>query len=174
MSAAAAQETQAAKMRRAILFLFCVATAYGQQKGGVNFGGSSGSGGALSGLSQGGPGGGGGGIGIQGGPGGPGGGGGIGLGGPGGPGGPSGGGESNIMFGGSSEEGGRPEGGAGIAGFGSQQGQLDLFTLLMRQIFLAYGADPLRLPKRPCRSAVSCVCQAPCTPTTRSCTACLM
>ncbi|KAH6939970.1 hypothetical protein HPB50_023000 [Hyalomma asiaticum] len=148
VGAAAAQETQAAKMRRAILFLFCVATAYGQQKGGVSIGGSSGPGGALSGLSQGGPsGGGGGGIGIQGGPGGPGGGGAIGLGGPGGPGGPSGGGESNIMFGGSSEEGGRPEGGAGIAGFGSQQGQLDLFTLLMRQIFLAYGADPLRLPE---------------------------
>ncbi|KAL1485735.1 hypothetical protein MTO96_009569 [Rhipicephalus appendiculatus] len=37
-------------------------------------------------------------------------------------------------------------GGAGLVGYLPGQGQLDLFTLLLRQIALAYGADPLKLP----------------------------
>ncbi|XP_037285147.2 uncharacterized protein LOC119178088 [Rhipicephalus microplus] len=38
------------------------------------------------------------------------------------------------------------EGGAGFVGYRSAPGQLDLFTLLLRQISVAYGADPLKLP----------------------------
>lgn len=38
-------------------------------------------------------------------------------------------------------------GGGGIVGFSTEHGGLDLFTLLLRQIFLAYGADPLKLPE---------------------------
>uniref|UniRef100_A0A6G5A4C8 Putative conserved secreted protein n=1 Tax=Rhipicephalus microplus TaxID=6941 RepID=A0A6G5A4C8_RHIMP len=149
-------------MRRAIFLLVCVASAYGQQKGaagGVVVGGGP-EGGSLSGISgpgngpsgmPGGPGGrmGGGGAepgiggtvpsGTSGGPGG------IGIG-PGGPGGPGGDGSPGIMFGEPDEQ-GEQEGGGDLIGFGPEHGQLDLFTLLVRQIFLAYGADPLTLPE---------------------------
>ncbi|KAL3248938.1 hypothetical protein MRX96_056270 [Rhipicephalus microplus] len=46
-----------------------------------------------------------------------------------------------IMFGEPDEQ-GEQEGGGDLIGFGPEHGQLDLFTLLVRQIFLAYGADP--------------------------------
>ncbi|XP_050043210.2 uncharacterized protein [Dermacentor andersoni] len=152
-------------MRSAILLLFCVATAYGQQKGGTignpSLGGLSrpgsgpnvigGAGPSAPGMqptfgegAEGGPGAtiGGSGVGpsVTGGPGmGAGGGGGIG------PGGPIGGSEPTEVFGENPE--GEIGGGGGIVGFGSDHGQLDLFTLLLRQIFLAYGADPLKLPE---------------------------
>ncbi|KAH7965472.1 hypothetical protein HPB49_008323 [Dermacentor silvarum] len=158
-------------MRSAILLLFCVATAYGQQKGGIvqgklNIGGPSGPGGpgpSLSGLSA--PGGGPNGIGgpgpnslgrqpgfgegAEGGPGATLGGAGVGPSLPAGsgigPGGPTGGSGPSEVFGEGPE--GEIAGGGGIVGFSTEHGGLDLFTLLLRQIFLAYGADPLKLPE---------------------------
>ncbi|KAH8010163.1 hypothetical protein HPB51_025598 [Rhipicephalus microplus] len=157
------------KMRRAIFLLVCVASAYGQQKGGVvgvSTGGGPGGGslgdvsgpgngpGGIPGMGSGGPSGSMGGGAGSGGmvPSGPSGGpGGVGIGpegpvGLGGPGGPGGNGSPGIMFGEPDEQ-GEQEGGGDLIGFGPEHGQLDLFTLLVRQIFLAYGADPLTLPE---------------------------
>lgn len=145
----------------AILLVLCLAGAYGQKGG-------------IQGQSQ--IGGGGGGIGIGGGGGGVGSEGNVGMGGSGGSGMIGGGGEGGIPGGGvggsiSNGIGGISGGGGGIGGIsgggggisggsggissggsiegligGGQQGGLDLFTLLTRQVILAYGMDPLMLP----------------------------
>uniref|UniRef100_A0A023FD56 Putative glycine-rich cell wall structural protein n=1 Tax=Amblyomma cajennense TaxID=34607 RepID=A0A023FD56_AMBCJ len=112
----------------AILLLLCLAGAYGQ-KGAIGGQTQVGGGGGSLDIGVGGGGGEGGG-GIDGGSEG-----GI-SGGAGGPSGGIGGGITGGIGGGSI--------GGGIGG--GQQGGLDLFTLVSRQIILAYGMDPLRLP----------------------------
>ncbi|XP_037510015.1 glycine, alanine and asparagine-rich protein [Rhipicephalus sanguineus] len=111
-------------MRKAILLLCCVVVAYGQQKGGASAG--------LFGAGRNEIGGGLGQAGDGMGPGGPGMSGGLGVGG-----------QPQLR----QPEGlGAAQGGAGLIGYPSGYGQQDLFTLLLRQIMLAYGADPLKLP----------------------------
>uniref|UniRef100_A0A023FTW8 Putative glycine-rich cell wall structural protein n=1 Tax=Amblyomma parvum TaxID=251391 RepID=A0A023FTW8_AMBPA len=125
----------------AILLLLCLAGVYGQKGGiqgqtqigstggSIDIGGGSGGGGTGGGI-------GGGSEGI--------------TGGGGGVGGSSGGvgGSSGGIGGGVSGGFGGISGGGSIGGGigGGSQGGLDLFTLLARQIILAYGMDPLRLP----------------------------
>uniref|UniRef100_L7M1K6 Putative glycine rich protein n=1 Tax=Rhipicephalus pulchellus TaxID=72859 RepID=L7M1K6_RHIPC len=112
-------------MQKAILVLCCLATAYGQQRvipadGIIGAGPND----IADGPGQ---------AGV-----------GIGPGGPGFPGGLGVGGMSQLR---EPQGEGAPQGGSGFVGYGPGQGQLDLFTLLLRQIALAYGADPLRLPE---------------------------